>query len=247
VCVGSPAVLCDDGDPCTPDFCEPATGECQAGVATCDDFNPCTADTCGRAGCQHDPVPDGTVCDDGNPCTLDDACMVGVCEAPGLVECGDPDPCTVDACDPDTGQCVNAPLACDDGNDLTDDVCEAGTGLCVNVPILPVQVDTLQFTGAATLAWSPSPFASHWNTYRGTIPSGLMGDPRRPDPYDHVCFESADLAGDGPTAATDFAIPPVGDGFYYVVSGENRLVEGPAMVDSSGAVHLPPSPCLTPP
>jgi hypothetical protein len=125
--------------------------------------------------------------------------------------------------------------------------CAAGTELCLNVPIVPATVNTLQLTGAATLAWDPAPFASHWNTYRGTIPPGLMGDPGRRDPYDHVCFESANLAGDGRTATTDIAIPPVGGGFYYVVSGENRLVEGPAVVDSNGMPRWPPSPCLTPP
>jgi hypothetical protein len=247
VCVGAPIVVCDDGDPCTPDVCDPATGQCQAGPASCDDGNPCTIDGCGRTGCENLPAADGTACDDGNPCTLDDACVVGVCEAPGIVECGDADPCTVDACDPDSGQCVNAPLVCDDGNDLTADACEAGTGMCVNVPIVPAEVSTLQFTGAATLAWDPAPFASHWNTYRGTIPSGLMGDPDRGDPYDHVCFESADLAGDGATTTTDFAIPPVGTGYYYVVSGENPLVEGPAIVDSNDVPYYPPNPCLTPP
>jgi len=246
-CIGVPAVVCDDGNPCTPDVCDPATGQCQAGSDSCDDGNPCTTDLCGRAGCQHSPVADGSACDDGNPCTLGDTCVVGVCEASGFVDCADTDPCTVDACDADTGQCVNAPRTCDDGDTLTTDACEAGTGICFHVPIVPGWVNTLRFSGAAMLAWSPAPFASHWNTYRGTIPPGLMGDPGRRDPYDHVCFESADLAGDGLTATTDFSIPAVGSGFYYVVSGENRLVEGPAMMDSSGLAHHPPSPCLTPP
>jgi len=223
------------------------TGLCESGSASCDDGNPCTVDGCGRAGCVHLPASDGTACDDGNLCTLNDACLMGVCEAPGIVDCNDADPCTTDACDPASGICLNPALDCDDGIDLTADTCEAMTGLCLNVPIVPVGVNTLTFTGGATMMWNPQPYATQWNTYRGTIPPGLMGDPARRDPYDEVCFESADLAGDGAMMSVDFSNPPLGHAFYYGVSGENPLVEGPDLVDSSGAAHAPPNPCLTPP
>ena len=49
-CVGTNPVLCDDGNVCTTDTCNPTTGLCVAtnNTAACDDGNPCTtADTCG--------------------------------------------------------------------------------------------------------------------------------------------------------------------------------------------------------
>ena len=59
---------CDDGNACTEDFCDPATGECQHVPVSCDDGNACTMDSCDpQSGCFF------TVknCDDGDPCTED--------------------------------------------------------------------------------------------------------------------------------------------------------------------------------
>ncbi|MBI5608319.1 MAG: hypothetical protein HY902_05510, partial [Deltaproteobacteria bacterium] len=61
---------CDDGDACNVgDNC--STGECTgSGKLVCDDGNPCTADACDPAAsgaCLHTPVAKG--CDDGNACT----------------------------------------------------------------------------------------------------------------------------------------------------------------------------------
>jgi len=148
------ASVCDDGNVCTDDSCDPALGcvneansgacddgdlctindscsekQCQGGGALdCDDGNPCTADACVSAtGCSHE-AQDG-VCDDGNACTQDDLCGSGLCLAGPAVDCDDGNPCTDDACDPETG-CTHAnnTLACDDGNVCTvDEVCSAGT------------------------------------------------------------------------------------------------------------------------
>ncbi|MBK8913180.1 MAG: hypothetical protein IPM64_01030 [Phycisphaerales bacterium] len=81
VCVGGPPVVCDDGNPCTTDTCNPATGLC---VFT--------------------PVPDGTPCNDGNACTGPDRCIGGNCTGAPIV-CDDGNPCTDDSCNPATG-CV---------------------------------------------------------------------------------------------------------------------------------------------
>ena len=66
VCVeSSPACAdktCDDGNPCTTDSCDPATGECLVAQA------------------------DGT-CDDGNPCTLNDTCAKGECVGGEPLQC----------------------------------------------------------------------------------------------------------------------------------------------------------------
>ncbi len=43
-------VTCDDGDACTTDACDQATG-CVYSPITCDDQDPCTADTCADGAC----------------------------------------------------------------------------------------------------------------------------------------------------------------------------------------------------
>ncbi len=54
VACGDPAA-CDDGNACTDDSCDPATG-CQHATVSCDDSDPCTADSCfPSTGCVHIP------------------------------------------------------------------------------------------------------------------------------------------------------------------------------------------------
>jgi len=245
-CVTSLIVSCNDRNPCTPDFCDPGTGECLTEPPACDDGNPCTVDSCTIDGCDHQTLPEGSQCNDGNPCTLVETYQTGQCSAVSTRNCSDMDPCTRDQCDQDTGGCVQEATSCDDDVPLTDDSCDPGTGDCLHAPVVPQAVMSLDFISPTTMRWLPSPGASRWNTYRGTIPSGLMGNAARPDPYDHICFDSADLVGDGPTTATDFHTPSPGSAFYYVASGENALLEGPAVEDSAGGSFYPPNPCLTP-
>jgi outer membrane protein assembly factor BamB len=71
---------CEDGDPCTVDACDDASGCVHR--PRCDDGNPCTADSCRSDGtCESRPVADGT------PCTLScapqAACQAGVCAGAG--------------------------------------------------------------------------------------------------------------------------------------------------------------------
>lgn len=54
VCVSIFQPICDDGNPCTSDFCDPSLG------------------------CVFAPLTD-VACDDRNPCTLNDTCIVGTC------------------------------------------------------------------------------------------------------------------------------------------------------------------------
>jgi len=244
VCRGGSTTTCDDGDACTLDACDPMTGGCVAGPPGCDDTNPCTLDSCGRSGCEHTPVADGTICTDGNACTLGDACHMGQCVAAGSVGCDDGDFCTLDTCETATGQCLRDDRSCDDGDDRTGDACDSGAGACVNAPIPPPPPDSLVFLTPTRLAWQPTPYAAQWNTYRGTIPAQLMSSPGRRLPHDHVCFESADLGGDGPTTSIDRTTPPPGTAFYYLVSGENGLTEGPT---GDGPLMTLPNPCRTPP
>lgn len=97
-CTGT--LSCDDGNACTTDLCDTATGACSHGVTSCDDTNVCTADTCDTLiGCVHTPVP-GT-CDDANVCTSGDACSAGVCSGMAVLNgtpCGVSMTCNAGVC-----------------------------------------------------------------------------------------------------------------------------------------------------
>ena len=150
---------CSDDDACTfGDVC--LAGGCTPGApVSCDDGNECTTDACDPAtGCENDPVADGTTCDDGNACNTGDACEAGLCLPSSGLDCDDADPCTVDACDANggcthaaapegtpcsdgdactvndacaVGACAGQPFSCDDGNECTVDACSAANG-CTN-------------------------------------------------------------------------------------------------------------------
>jgi hypothetical protein len=154
----SSARVCDDGNPCTDDGCDPAIGctapantlpcsdsdactdgdTCQfgacQGIATpCDDGNPCTDDACAPAtGCLF--VPNAVACSDGDACTADDKCANSKCLG-SAIPCDDQLPCTSDSCDPTSG-CVhtaNDAATCDDGNACTQtDQCQGGKCLGSN-------------------------------------------------------------------------------------------------------------------
>ncbi len=56
-CAGVP-ITCDDGDRCTLDNCDPATGLCSHAPLNCDDGSACTVDSCDSAtGCVHMGLP----------------------------------------------------------------------------------------------------------------------------------------------------------------------------------------------
>ncbi len=123
LCVGE-AVVCDDGDPCTTDACDPATGGCTTTPAPgepCDDGVACTEkDVCQLDGqclgqpsatCQCAEDADcaalaetdkcaGTfVCGDDFACHADPATVIQ-CDTSGDTECAGA------VCDPATGGCV---------------------------------------------------------------------------------------------------------------------------------------------
>ncbi|MEY3011744.1 MAG: hypothetical protein RIT45_479 [Pseudomonadota bacterium] len=132
--------------------------------AQCFDGNACTADTCDKAtGTCKNTAQQGQVCDDGNFCTANDACTAdATCKGTPAV-CDDNNPCTDDSCEPTTGKCsvkankggcddgakctagdacvdgvcnAGKPLSCDDGNPCTSDACDVQTGLCSFQPIV---------------------------------------------------------------------------------------------------------------
>jgi len=99
---------CDDGNPCTTDFCDPAVGcrflpngnpDCGA-CCLADNCQPANEQLCvNKIGGVYQG--DGTTCDP-NPCRCS-----------GDAECDDDDPCTVDMCTPE-GICEDSPL-CPEG------------------------------------------------------------------------------------------------------------------------------------
>ncbi|HET8948130.1 MAG TPA: hypothetical protein VFQ07_14225, partial [Candidatus Polarisedimenticolia bacterium] len=208
----------------------------------CDDGNPCTTDTCtSTAGCSHQALPDGTTCSDGNLCTVGDVCRTGACSAQPK-SCDDGALCTVDVCQPSTGQCSHGPVPCDDGDACTVDSCLGTTGQCAHVPVAFGQ-PTLQ-VGPVAVSWN-SPIGGTWNTYRGTIPAGLMGNRRQP--YDHECVETLDFLEDGPARTLDPGLPAPGTAFYYLVTERNACGEGSPGSASNGVPRPNASPCVTGP
>jgi hypothetical protein len=147
------SVPCDDGNACTlVDAC--VDGACSPVLlATCADGNPCTDDGCDPAsGCVF--LPNSATCNDNNACTQGDTCANGVCKPSAPSPCDDGNPCTSEACDAHGGcssgdntapcqdgsvctqndacaggACIpGSALACADGNPCTDDGCDALTG-----------------------------------------------------------------------------------------------------------------------
>lgn len=96
-CIGSSNLVCDDGDTCTSDACDPAGGCYSTFVpsATCDictmggpygwgldceDYNDCTYDACDpMTGCTHTNAPDGDFCADYYFYAWG-TCLAGVCQ-----------------------------------------------------------------------------------------------------------------------------------------------------------------------
>ena len=120
---------CTDNNACTEnDRCE--GGTCvsdQMGDDPCDDGNPCTRDYCDTgSGCQHTAIPGP--CEDGDPCTDGESCSGGLCLGGQPINCNDNNPCTTDACNPSTGNCeynttANNGVACNaDGSRCTQSV-----------------------------------------------------------------------------------------------------------------------------
>jgi hypothetical protein len=87
-CEDSAPIPCDDGDPCTLDFCDAAVG-CGHSEELC--ATDCTG------------LSDGTRCVDGSVCTLGDVCSGGACQPGAAPICPDADGCTAASCDPRFG------------------------------------------------------------------------------------------------------------------------------------------------
>ena len=154
-CASGAVLNCQDGDPCTHDFCNADFG-C-TNPPLCDDGNPCSADQCDDGQCSWKFAPQGVCpnplgacatascdastwkctstpidCDDQNACTADYCTQYEA--TPGCQHltktCQDDDPCTLDLCDPVTGACSFPAVDCDDGDACTTEGCQTDSGAC---------------------------------------------------------------------------------------------------------------------
>ena len=171
VCRGGPPVVCDDGDFCTIDNCNPAVG-CFTIPNTCTDFNACTTDSCDTASqsCSNTEI----ICDDNNACTRNTCDPFGPAfgGAPNgckffLIDCDDGDVCTADFCTDIVTGCASTPILCDDNNTCTADSCVPNLGCeFVAIPacfpddssviggeIIPIETTSLILAGAQTFSW----------------------------------------------------------------------------------------------
>ncbi|HRE89863.1 MAG TPA: hypothetical protein PK095_12065, partial [Myxococcota bacterium] len=162
-CVDAAERVCDDGNPCTQDACEPIRGcvftPTRQGLS-CDDGNTCTTDdVCEEGHCAGVAGNEGGACEDGEFCTADTTCEAGVCG--GGVEvsggCDDGDPCTTgEVCD--EGGCVaTTAIVCpDDENPCTSNACMPGLG-CIYMPIAEGERcehgDMCQAAGTCQAGW----------------------------------------------------------------------------------------------
>ena len=132
---------CDDENACTSgDSCNDE-GVCggQENV-DCDDGNSCTVDSCDPAsGCVNEGLADGADCQDGSYCTVGEVCQNSVCVGGTPVDCSvqdEADDCVEVMCNPASGECDKPEFLadghpCKDGNPCTDgDSCD-GMGDCI--------------------------------------------------------------------------------------------------------------------
>jgi hypothetical protein len=166
ICVGTP-VDCDDGNECTTDTCDPATGCVHTPLTgtICDTGNLCTADTCDNGVCQEgalsitcppcqvcDPgsgtcrnLTDDTPCNaDNNACTVDDSCQSGICVPGSPMVCEkSTNPCAINVCNPLSGECALQPANPGSVCRAAGTACEgdalcSGTSVdCPDNPLLP--------------------------------------------------------------------------------------------------------------
>jgi len=112
---------CDDGNPCTRDWCPEPISDW--------DFSICGADD--EQTCQHSWSADGTPCGSDKVC-VDRVCGENLCE--GVLCEGDGNDCTEDVCNFVTGTCDFPPVVCDDDNPCTKDACNPAAG-CTFTPV----------------------------------------------------------------------------------------------------------------
>ncbi|MCB9787963.1 MAG: putative metal-binding motif-containing protein [Deltaproteobacteria bacterium] len=139
VCVGGPLLVCNDGNPCTNDYCDPASGCAVTALSGVGCAYPggtpaCNTATCQGGQCLLQPGPNGTGCTypGGTPACNTASCQGGQCilqPGPNGVACSPSSPlgqCKSASCQ--GGQCLtgNAP----DGSGCTTAYADCPNGSC---------------------------------------------------------------------------------------------------------------------
>ncbi len=127
---------------------------------------------------------------------------------------------------------VGAPFA-DSLDEMTDNV---GVTYVIS-PVSPEEVMQLlldDVAGTTTLEWTVTDRAQEYNVYRGELSTiRLLGALRTsdmcatPGACHLTCGMTTDADVDELPDTIDAALPPAGDGFFYLVTGENLTGEGP--------------------
>ncbi len=210
--------LCDDGQACTADSCDPATGVCL-----------------------HAALADGTACTTGVPCTVGETCLAATCQGGGAKNCDDSNVCTTDACTIATGVCThaNAAGACTDGNACTtNDTCVSGACDASQSSLTAVAgavgaLTTGTTDGKGSVARFSTPQGVFWDSDSVAWIADTGNHTIRKMLSDGTVTTAAGVAGssgfiDGAAATAKFATPAeiVGDGAGGLIIadwGNNRI------------------------
>lgn len=210
------------------------TGACGKG---CNDGKPCTADWCdtAKAGCMTSPLPDGSPCEDGDLCLVGETCKADVCSGGKANGCDDGNACTVDACTKGIG-CTHKAVV-DGSSCLPGGTCVAGVckGDAACAKGFDVTVAGVAFSGATRL--SDGGFCAVGTALVADVKPGLHLV--RLDAAGKVVWNVASQdQGQTSPAAADVAELPGGDlvGVGRVVTTAAGDVQGRAWrVDAKGA------------
>jgi len=120
-CAPIPKDGIDDGNLCTEDHCDEATGKVTHTPMACGSCSSCDKGKC---------ISQDSLCDDSNICTSNKCGANSTCEV-SKVSCDDGNPCTIDSCDQFLG-CVNTPIECEDDKESACNVgyCDVSDGQC---------------------------------------------------------------------------------------------------------------------
>jgi hypothetical protein len=196
--------------------------------------DPGVCDT-GTGTCSNPNKANGSACSDGSACTVGDSCLAGACVGGPPPNCDDLNVCTLDACDALAG-CTHVVQDAD-----ADGVCDA-LDCAPNDPAVwtsPVEIQGLRVDkGAAThLSWTAQSQAPRYDVVGGALAElrsaqGSGG--------------AACLGDDAPLSAWDDSVrpdPAVGQGYYYLVRGQNVCGTGTYGFASSGIERVPSAGC----
>jgi hypothetical protein len=196
-------------------------GSCRSTPIVCDDGNPCTVDTCDPAhGCRFDPAPDGLACFDGDYCAGPEACQAAQCTATGGPSACTPGSRGRSTCAAEwfvdnpnnpggvlapTQRCREGDATCDHDADPT--TCTFQVAICLRVAdprLVPACVPT-DVVGMTLLAPSLARMPAAANAILGALaalPGATLGGRRGED----VTFNPA-VSAQTCTAAVDLVVP----------------------------------------